>query len=71
MPLQEPVEALKVWLCCAVPPIAGSEVDVGGTTVAVLAATTPDQTLTVAEPAEFVAVTDTRIVNPTSAAARR
>ena len=60
--LQDPLLAVSVWPCCAVPLIVGNEVFAGGGgfTVCVL--------LDVAEPdpPSLVAVTTTSIVSPTS-----
>ena len=62
----------KVCPCCAVPEITGATVELGATPDTGGAATTAvaaDETFP--EPAEFVAVTIVRSVDPTSAAARR
>src|SRR6185295_12118152 len=60
-----PVEAVSVWLYCAVPVIAGSAVFVGAAS-AVTTAVCAD--VAEAEPTALVAVTTTRSVRPTSLA---
>ena len=67
-----PVLEDRLCPCCAVPEITGDTVELGATACGGAAATTAvaaDETFP--EPAEFVAVTIVRSVDPTSAAANR
>jgi hypothetical protein len=69
VPLHVPGSADTVCPCTAGPEIVGSEVLFGATGAARTTAVAAE--LALLEPAEFEATTATRIVEPTSATARR
>jgi hypothetical protein len=66
VPDQLPRSAVSVWPSCAVPEIVGAAVLVGAVGAAVTTAVSAE--LAEVDPALLVAVTRTRMVDPTSAA---